>query len=177
MAEILGFDCATYYNTASTASPTLVKLAEAGTVEVSLDRNAVEVASRGLDHVAVVPGMMTSEVSVEYIYQRETVVNNELEDHDLAMDFMITQFFDKSVVEYFFLDGTLADTSAPIQIEGGSSGADRGISGFRSYMSVTSMPVSQPLDDVLKINFTLRHSRHRELGVLVEPSWYIVPSS
>ena len=177
MAETIGFDCASYYNTGTNLSPTLVKLAEAGTVEISLDRNAVEVASRGLDHVAVVPGMMTSEVSVEYLYQREAMLNDNLEGHDIAMDYMVTQFFDKSVVEYFFLDGKLADDDDEIIISGGSAGADRGLSGFRSYMVITSMPVSQPLDDILKVNFTLRHARFRVSGVLVEPSWYTVPTS
>ena len=50
--------------------------------------------------------------------------------------------------------------------------ADEGISGYRAYMVITSMPISQPLDDLVTVELTMKHARYKEGTSYVEPDWF-----
>ena len=147
ISKEIGLDCKAYYNTATNASPTWVEITRVKDLDLELGSKAAgALTSRSSNFEKFASGLRTLSVNFGYDFIGGT---------DTVYLALNAAWLAGTVTQYAFFDGAIATA---------------GRQGLRMYGVITSLNMSQPLEDGLTVDVTIRPAVFDESGI-IEPTW------
>jgi len=152
-ANKVGMDCKLYYEAASNQSvvpgdATFTLIDRAIDVEVSTDFNTATFASRASNWEATGYAAMTLELTFGY---------EQFAGTDPVFDFFLANYAAKTPTRFAVMDSLIATV---------------GSQGWIFWGLISPPSVSQPLQDGMTTDFTIRPTRAWDGSAIVDPQWY-----
>jgi len=145
-APQIGLDCKAYYNSATNASPTWVEITDAIDVSYEYGTTQVAIKSRASINMGNVSGLINHGATFTLLH---TVGTNAVRAALLAI------VSGRAPKQFAFMDGAIATA---------------GSIGVKSYFNVEGMNASQPLEEGMTWDITLKPAHFIESTAKVEPT-------